>query len=46
MKYRNTRTGVTVEVNSVIGGEWEPAETPKTSEKRKTQKPAETKVKK
>lgn len=28
MKYRNTKTGAVVEVESKIGGNWEPVEAP------------------
>ena len=35
MKYRNTKTGVIVDVNSVIGGDWEPVK--KTVEKKSTE---------
>lgn len=46
MLYKNIKTGVTVEVNSEISGNWEIAETPKTAEKGKAQKQTESKAKK
>lgn len=45
MLYRNIKTGVTVEVNSKLGGDWE-AVSPKTAEKKRIQKPTEDKAKK
>lgn len=43
MKYRNTKTGVVIDVKSVIGGKWEPVEQeeppkPKKKQSKKTQK--------
>ncbi len=46
MLYRNTKTGATVDVNSKVSGDWEIAETPKTAERKRTNKPAEDKKKK
>lgn len=47
MKYRNIKTGVVVEVNSVVGGNWELIEEPKqetAKEPKKTE--AKTQVRK
>lgn len=48
MKYRNTITGVVVEVNSKLKGVWEPVEAPKSpieEDKPKASKPKTRKKK-
>lgn len=48
MRYRNTRTGVVIDVPCQLSGNWEPAEEPVAEEKQEApaKKPAKRTVKK
>ena len=35
MLYRNEKTGIVIDVQSVLGGDWKPVETKKTAEEPK-----------
>jgi len=45
MEYRNKKTGAVIDVNSELGGDWEPVEAPKSSPK-KEKEPVKAPVKK
>lgn len=43
MLYRNEKTGVTIDVKSVLGGAWKPVEEKTAEEPKKETKPKKTK---
>ena len=45
MLYRNTKTGAVIDVNSEMGGKWEPVSAPKAVPEKKAEKPAPAKRK-